>query len=315
MAYGVKWCFHDMVTKIWRYKRSWNMDLMGIRFLQRLGLQPQKQLIKAIPGLRPWEVLSVEQAMDQITYSGQWYREPLGAFTTGTIVWKCPEQLRQFVIEAVTTNIDESQGWYFNRCRTFHMKISERFSHRHCQPPGVQLAPTYTYSFRATVADVTGSIIVTCFSPEANSLLLPITEMLSYIPDPDPQHKFILDHAADAPPPALPDIPIPSDLGCSSTTDLPESEEQVLTEMPMADITPPPNTDDAAKKKGHKNGGTSQKVQPSATEIEKMESTPPVDETSPTPVFQEPDAPVLPASVASEEDKPLTQATKKAKHD
>ncbi|PWA75886.1 protein TIC 56, chloroplastic [Artemisia annua] len=42
-------------------------------------------LIKAIPGLRPWEVLNVEQAMDQITYSGQWYREPLGAFTTGTI--------------------------------------------------------------------------------------------------------------------------------------------------------------------------------------------------------------------------------------
>ncbi|PWA91436.1 hypothetical protein CTI12_AA093300 [Artemisia annua] len=43
----------------------------------------RKQLIKAIPGLRPWEVLSVEQAMDRITYSGQWYREPLGSFTTG----------------------------------------------------------------------------------------------------------------------------------------------------------------------------------------------------------------------------------------
>ncbi|WOH01984.1 hypothetical protein DCAR_0521371 [Daucus carota subsp. sativus] len=41
------------------------------------------QLAKAIPGLRPWEVLSVEQAMDQITYSGKWYREPLGSFTTG----------------------------------------------------------------------------------------------------------------------------------------------------------------------------------------------------------------------------------------
>ncbi|KAJ0743238.1 putative protein TIC56 [Helianthus annuus] len=43
----------------------------------------RKQLQKAIPGLRPWEVLSVEQAMDQITYNGQWYREPLGAYTTG----------------------------------------------------------------------------------------------------------------------------------------------------------------------------------------------------------------------------------------
>lgn len=42
----------------------------------------RKQLQKAIPGLRPWEVLSVEQAMDQITYGGQWYREPLGIFRT-----------------------------------------------------------------------------------------------------------------------------------------------------------------------------------------------------------------------------------------
>ncbi|CAL9002882.1 unnamed protein product [Prunus brigantina] len=41
------------------------------------------ELSKAIPGLRPWEVLSVEQAMDQITYEGEWYREPLGTYTTG----------------------------------------------------------------------------------------------------------------------------------------------------------------------------------------------------------------------------------------
>lgn len=46
-------------------------------------MEYRKQLQKAIPGLRPWEVLSVEQAMDQITYGGKWYREPLGAFTTG----------------------------------------------------------------------------------------------------------------------------------------------------------------------------------------------------------------------------------------
>lgn len=40
-------------------------------------------MAKIIPGLRPWEVLSIEQAMDQITYGGQWYREPLGSYTTG----------------------------------------------------------------------------------------------------------------------------------------------------------------------------------------------------------------------------------------
>lgn len=41
------------------------------------------RLAKIIPGLRPWEVLSIEQAMDQITYDGEWYREPLGSYTTG----------------------------------------------------------------------------------------------------------------------------------------------------------------------------------------------------------------------------------------
>ncbi|KAK4254394.1 hypothetical protein QN277_009782 [Acacia crassicarpa] len=43
----------------------------------------RKQLAQIIPGLRPWEVLSIEQAMDQITYNGEWYREPLGSYTTG----------------------------------------------------------------------------------------------------------------------------------------------------------------------------------------------------------------------------------------
>lgn len=41
------------------------------------------KLAKIIPGLRPWEVLSIEQAMDQITFNGEWYREPLGSYTTG----------------------------------------------------------------------------------------------------------------------------------------------------------------------------------------------------------------------------------------
>jgi hypothetical protein len=48
-----------------------------------LLLSGRYQLAKIIPGLRPWEVLSIEQAMDQITYRGEWYREPLGSYTTG----------------------------------------------------------------------------------------------------------------------------------------------------------------------------------------------------------------------------------------
>ncbi|KAK4794041.1 hypothetical protein SAY86_012035 [Trapa natans] len=50
----------------------------------------RKKLARIIPGLRPWEVLSIEQAMDQITYGGEWYREPLGSYTTG------PPYIRQW---------------------------------------------------------------------------------------------------------------------------------------------------------------------------------------------------------------------------
>lgn len=55
-------------------------DHMPNRFIPK---QLREQLAEALPGLRPWEVLSVEQAMDQITFGRQWYREPLGSYTTG----------------------------------------------------------------------------------------------------------------------------------------------------------------------------------------------------------------------------------------
>ncbi|WOL05570.1 hypothetical protein Cni_G14299 [Canna indica] len=55
-------------------------DHMPNKFIPK---EMRYRLAKIIPGLRPWEVLSVEQAMDQITYQGEWYREPLGSYTTG----------------------------------------------------------------------------------------------------------------------------------------------------------------------------------------------------------------------------------------
>ncbi|KAH0930971.1 hypothetical protein HID58_008088 [Brassica napus] len=55
-------------------------DHMPNKFIPK---QLRQELAKVIPGLRPWEVISVEQAMDQISYGGEWYRKPLGTYTTG----------------------------------------------------------------------------------------------------------------------------------------------------------------------------------------------------------------------------------------
>lgn len=47
-----------------------------------ISYENRKELAKQIPGLRPWEVLEVEQVMDLVTYNKEWYREDLGEFTT-----------------------------------------------------------------------------------------------------------------------------------------------------------------------------------------------------------------------------------------
>lgn len=48
-----------------------------------------------------------------------------------------------FTIEAVIVYIDEAKGWYFDKCRTCHMKI-EGHPHRHCQQFGTKATPNYS---------------------------------------------------------------------------------------------------------------------------------------------------------------------------
>lgn len=62
---------------------SFSLSLSWIKFQPSFLMRARYQLAKVVPNLRPWEVLSLEQAMDQITYGGEWYREPLGSYTTG----------------------------------------------------------------------------------------------------------------------------------------------------------------------------------------------------------------------------------------
>ncbi|PWA94498.1 helitron helicase-like domain-containing protein [Artemisia annua] len=167
--------------------------------------------------------------------------------------------LRPFVIQAMITNIDETQG---------------------------------CYNFKATLTDMTGSIVITCFSPEANSLLLPVTELLSYVSNPDPyilpdiikdlentEHiftvhiapggrtgntKYILDHAQDVPRLALPEIPTTTDQPEPPTSVTQQPSETLLPETPVtqprheqpatpteittSELTPPPRTDESIHK-------------------------------------------------------------------
>ncbi|PWA73350.1 DNA binding protein [Artemisia annua] len=89
---------------------------------------------------------------------------------------------QHYTTDAVIIKIDESKGWYFNRCRGCGNPIEEHMPHLHCHEPGTHPAPNY----RATIADITGSVVLACYSPAAHSLVPNIAEVLSYVPDRDP---------------------------------------------------------------------------------------------------------------------------------
>lgn len=156
-------------------------------------------------------------------------------------------QEQVFTTDAIIVKIDESKG-------PSPLALPTGW----CEPN-----TNYSYYFKATLADMTGGVIMTCFSPEENSMLPAITEVLSYTPDPDPHvlpsiirdlenrkrticlhfatccrrgyPKLILDSAADAPPPMLPAVPRSAHEATTSSTVEPLAEE-IPTEM----ITPPP---------------------------------------------------------------------------
>ncbi|PWA88207.1 helitron helicase-like domain-containing protein [Artemisia annua] len=198
-----------------------------------------------------------------------------------------PESVVQrFSVEAVILNIDQQMGWYINRCRTCGNKIADEMSHRHCQQPGIRPIPNYSYCFKMILADGTGNVPVTCFSPEADSLLLSnVTELLSYIPDPDPYvipdiiqdlqntthvfhlrlargsrrgfPRFILEGAEDVPLPPLPEA-------------TEQTEEPPLTAATESQMRTPIVTDIGASTSTESPSQT-----PAATELPSSSLTPP----------------------------------------
>lgn len=138
---------------------------------------------------------------------------------------------------------------------------------------------TNSYCIKAIISDVTGSALLTCFSPEADSFLPPCTEVLSYIPNPNPyrippiiidlEHtkrgfdvhfgvgsrrgfpKLVLDHASDADPPMLPPVFTQQTLATSSAVAKTPDPKRDVTKLSLEKLTPPLVSSEPAEKKEH----------------------------------------------------------------
>ncbi|PWA97182.1 nucleic acid-binding, OB-fold protein [Artemisia annua] len=93
----------------------------------------------------------------------------------------------RFTIEGVLVRIDNTNRWFYNKCDECGEHMDEKLPHWHCHESAVQDKPNYGYCFKAIIQDDTGSIIATCFTPEADKWT-PKTclEVLNETPNPDP---------------------------------------------------------------------------------------------------------------------------------
>ena len=123
--------------------------------------------------------------------------------------------------------------------------------------------------------------------------------------------KLILDHAAEATPLALPAVPVHEQQPDSSTTLTIHSPQQVATEIPTTQITPPPNTDDPDEKNRYSSGTVSKIIKKQLFE-ETGEKPVPLEIPEAETETREHRKTRVPA-----EDDPLNEpeASKKAKHE
>ncbi|PWA64050.1 nucleic acid-binding, OB-fold protein [Artemisia annua] len=188
----------------------------------------------------------------------------------------------RFTIEGTLVRIDNTNRWFYNKCDECGKHMDEKSPHWHCHEMGVQeISNTGTqqnkYCFKAIIEDEAGSIIGSCYTPEADKWT-PKTclEVLNETPNPDPytvpvalqalentrkifgihfgagskkrRQKFVVNTVKNMEPLLLEAPPI-STAGEGSSSGAPIPEEETQYEEPLIDEgTPPPETQETPMK-------------------------------------------------------------------
>ncbi|PWA40635.1 arginine--tRNA ligase, cytoplasmic [Artemisia annua] len=209
---------------------------------------------------------------------------------------------QQFVSQTqfATCHIPTTKPGQRTRVRPFPMHCQRPSQRPRRQPPDVPLCASSSERYH-TATHATSSMPTS----ERGASSSPTNR--SSKPSGHPQRTSI-------PAPALPDTPATPEGSCSSTAVL-QQEVAAITEIPTAQITPPPGTGESIDKKNYQPEGSSKATrkqlfthvheQTSKENIQQAEATGQEDETMEIPPLQQ--------VITEPEDKPVTQDNKKPK--
>ncbi|GJS45822.1 nucleic acid-binding, OB-fold protein [Tanacetum coccineum] len=77
----------------------------------------------------------------------------------------------RFTTEATIYKINSLKPWYYQKCAACGQKVQQQPPFPMCKDHGPQTKALYSYCFKAIVGDGSGTVSITCFSDQANSLI------------------------------------------------------------------------------------------------------------------------------------------------
>ncbi|GJX83426.1 DNA helicase [Tanacetum coccineum] len=90
--------------------------------------------------------------------------------------------------QATLIQITAPNGWYYRKCNSCNIKVSDNSDLALCHNHGPQPTPNYGYCFRAIIDDGIATTTVTCFSPEAHTFVPDCNTIVNTMQDKDTSH-------------------------------------------------------------------------------------------------------------------------------
>ncbi|GJV93168.1 DNA helicase [Tanacetum coccineum] len=162
-------------------------------------------------------------------------------------------QRARFTSHATIYKISTQNKWYYERCTECRNQVIPGDLIPTCKNHGPQPTPTYSYCFKAIIGDGSGTISLTCFSNQVNSLIKDCNELLAELSDKNPYHLPSALKELEESPTRLeqPEDPMKSQQE-KEPADLPPLSTDMSTHIQALQSTPPQIENPTDARKGSK---------------------------------------------------------------